>query len=145
MNCFIILLKLIKTISVGNYKSLSLFINEKVYSDNEGNRMRKVFEYTMNNYQKKISLDTIANVANMTKNAFCKYFKKRTNKTYIQFLNELRIEYACKILRSDEDASIVQITEEVGFNNISNFNRQFKAVKQMSPSKFKKGLNSYNI
>ena len=82
---FITLFWVLKIASKANYKSLSSFIYDKKYSINEGNRMRDVFEYTMNNYQKDISLETIANVANMTKNAFCKYFKKRTNKTFIHF------------------------------------------------------------
>ncbi|MEO9077358.1 MAG: cupin domain-containing protein, partial [Gelidibacter sp.] len=87
---FLILLQLLKITSTANYKSLSSFIYDKKYSDNEGKRMRNVFEYTMNHFDEEISLKAISEVANMTKNAFCKYFKKRTNKTYIQFLNELR-------------------------------------------------------
>ena len=76
----------------------------------------------------------------MTKNAFCKYFKKRTNKTYFQFLNELRIENACKLLLGNTDFSIIQIAETSGFNNISNFNRHFKTYKKMSPSEFKRAF-----
>ncbi len=138
LNRFIKLLQILKITSKCNYKSLSSFIYDKKYSDNEGNRMRNVFEYTMNNFEKDITLDTIAEVANMTKNAFCKYFKKRTNKTYVQFLNELRLEHACKLLLSNEDLSISEVAEKSGFNNMSNFNRQFKVVKNTSPSLFKK-------
>ncbi len=138
---FLILLQIIKITSKANYNSLSSFIYDKTYSDNEGQRMRNVFEYTMNNFQQEISLKTISNVANMTKNAFCKYFKKRTNKTYIQFLNELRVEHSCRLLQSNNDLSIIQIAECVGFNNMSNFNRQFKALKSYNPSEFKKMLN----
>ncbi len=138
LNRFITLLQLLKITSKCNYKSLSSFIYDKKYSDNEGNRMRNVFEYTMNNFEKEITLDTIAEVANMTKNAFCKYFKKRTNKTYVQFLNELRLEHASKLLLSSEDLSISEVAEKSGFNNMSNFNRQFKVVKNTSPSLFKK-------
>ncbi|WP_298237744.1 helix-turn-helix transcriptional regulator [uncultured Algibacter sp.] len=135
---FIILLQLLKLTSDSNFTSLSSFIYEKKYTDNEGKRMQNIFEYTMNNFQKEISLNTISEVANMTKNAFCKYFKKRTNKTYVQFLNELRIEHACKLLLSNKDLSVIQIAEQAGFNNMSNFNRQFKNLKNTSPSEFKK-------
>jgi AraC-like DNA-binding protein len=135
---FITLIEILKTISKADYKSLSSFIYDKKYSINEGNRMRDVFEYTMNNYQNNINLEVIANVANMTKNAFCKYFKRRTNKTYIHFLNELRIEHACKKLTLNKDISISEIAEQVGFNNMSNFNRQFKTIKKLSPSEFKR-------
>ena len=99
--------------------------------------MRDVMDYTMQNQHKKISLDSIAEVSAMTKNAFCKYFKKRTNKTYFRFLNELRIENACKLLLSEETLSIPEIADKSGFNNISNFNRQFKSIKQMSPSAYR--------
>lgn len=138
LNRFIVLLQLLKIASTANYKSLSSFVYDKKYSDNEGARMRNVFEYTMNNFENDISLDAISEIANMTKNAFCKYFKKRTNKTYVQFLNELRIENACKLLISNNDHSILEIAELSGFNNISNFNRQFKVLKNVSPSKFRK-------
>jgi AraC-like DNA-binding protein/quercetin dioxygenase-like cupin family protein len=138
LNRFIILLQLLKITSSANYKSLSSFIYDKKYSDNEGTRMRNVFEYTMNNFHTGVSLKAISEVANMTKNAFCKYFKKRTNKTYVQFLNELRLENACKLLLSDKDYTITEISELSGFNNISNFNRQFKTFKKISPSAFRK-------
>jgi len=134
---FILLLELLQVISKANYKSLSSFIYDKTYTDIEGRRMRDVFEYTMTNYSTSISLNTIAEVANMTKNAFCKYFKKRTNKTYVQFLNELRIEHACKLLLTQKDIAIIEIAEQTGFNNISNFNRQFKKVKSCNPKAFK--------
>ena len=130
MRQFILLLELLQITSKANYKSLSSFIYDKKYTDIEGNRMRDVFDYTMENYNSNISLNTVAEIANMTKNAFCKYFKKRTNKTYVQFLNELRIEHACKLLSTQKESSIIEIAEQTGFNNISNFNRQFKAIKR---------------
>ena len=134
---FLILLELLQLLSKSGYTSLSSFIYDKAFTDIEGNRMRNVFEYTMNNYNETISLDAISEVANMTKNAFCKYFKKRTNKTYITFLNELRVEHACKLLLTHKDLTVVEIAEMTGFHNISNFNRQFKTVKNMSPTAFK--------
>ncbi|APZ46328.1 hypothetical protein BW723_08465 [Polaribacter reichenbachii] len=87
---FILLLKLMKLISKSNFESLSSFIYEKKYTAVEGKRMRDVLEFTMQNYTKDISLDDISEVAVLTKNAFCKYFKKRTNKNYFRFLNELK-------------------------------------------------------
>jgi AraC-like DNA-binding protein len=136
-NQFIIFLKILKITSTANYKSLSSFINEKKYNDNEGKRMRDVFEYTMSNYDCEISLDDISEIATMTRNAFCKYFKKRTNKTYFQFLNELRIENACKLIKTEKDLSVSEIAYKSGFKNISNFNRQFKSLKKISPTAFR--------
>lgn len=135
---FLILLNLLKIGSKSNYKTLSSYIYQKKYTDIEGKRMRDVYEYTITHYRKNISLENVADIAAMTKNAFCKYFKKRTNKTYFSFLNELRIDHACKLLLDKKDYSISEISELSGFNNISNFNRQFKIIKSMSPNNFKK-------
>lgn len=135
---FLILFQLLKLTSTSNFKSLSSFVYDKKFTDNEGSRMRNVFEYTMNHFKSEITLDKISEVANMTQNAFCKYFKKRTNKTYFTFLNELRIEYACKLLVSNKELTIAEIAEISGYNNLSNFNRQFQILKQQSPSGYKK-------
>jgi AraC-like DNA-binding protein len=135
---FILLLKIIETLSKCKAKSLSTFVYEKQYSDIEGHRMRNVFEYTMSHFTEDISLSQISDTAAMTKNAFCKYFKRRTNKSYFTFLNELRIEHACTLLMANKNDSIADIADRSGFNNISNFNRQFKAIKTDSPSVFRK-------
>ena len=137
LNRFLVFLELLKLLVKSKYQPLSSFIYDKKYTDSEGKRMRDVMDFTMKNYPNKISLETVAMVSSMTKNAFCKYFKKRTNKSYFSFLNELRIENASKLLLSDEGFSIAEIADQSGFNNISNFNRQFKTVKKMSPSAYK--------
>ena len=135
---FIILLEVLKSLSKSKTQALSSFIYDKKYTDSEGKRMRDVMDYTMQNYHHQISLNDVAQVSAMTKNAFCKYFKKRTNKSYFTFLNELRIENACKLLVANEDYSIAEVADKSGFNNISNFNRQFKSVKNMVPSEYRK-------
>ncbi|HXJ97615.1 MAG TPA: AraC family transcriptional regulator [Gelidibacter sp.] len=138
---FLILLKLLKFGSLCEYKSLSSFIYEKKYSDDEGNRMRDIFEFTMTNFTTNITLEEVSDKANMTKNAFCKYFKKRTNKTYFQFLTELRVEHATKLLLSKNQFTIAEIAYESGFKNISNFNRQFKEIKKRTPSDYRNEKN----
>ena len=99
--------------------------------------MGDIFDYTFQHFSEPISLTQISSVANMTTNAFCKYFKQRTNKTYFQLLTEVRIEHACKLLNKDKDLSVSEIALHSGFQNISNFNRKFKSVKSMTPSQFK--------
>jgi len=133
----IIFLKILKNLSSCSYSSLSSFVYEKKYTEIEGKRMQNVFEFTMSHFSEEISLETVSAVANMTKNAFCKYFKKRTNKTYFRFLNELRIEHACKSLHMENELPIAEIAYKSGFNNISNFNRQFQKIKGQSPSLFR--------
>ncbi|WP_347924048.1 AraC family transcriptional regulator [Pontimicrobium sp. SW4] len=135
---FILLLEVLKALSKSKIQPLSSFIYDKKYTDSEGKRMRDIMDFTMQNYHHQISLDDVAKVSAMTKNAFCKYFKKRTNKTYFRFLNELRVENASKLLLANNDFSIAEIADKSGFNNISNFNRQFKMIKQLVPSEYRK-------
>ncbi len=102
-------------------------------------RLEKVYEYSIKNFNDStICLEDIAESINMNKAAFCRYFKKITNKTYFEFLNEIRIGYACKMLIEDKNKNITDIAYSCGFNNISNFNRQFKLVKGKSPSTYLK-------
>jgi len=137
---FILLFEILQLISKSRTASLSSFVNHKNYSDNEGKRMTAIFAYTMSHFDHPISLTQIAGVANMTTNAFCKYFKQRTNKTYVEFLTELRIAYACKLLHKNNDLSVGEIATSSGFNTISNFNRKFKLLKKRTPGVFKKNL-----
>lgn len=138
---FILFMKLLKVLNKARYEPLSSFVSSKTYSANEGKRMQSVFDFTMANYHKDLDLKTISDQANMTPNAFCKYFKKRTNKSYFSFLNELRIEQACKLLLTQKESAIAEIAYAVGYNNISNFNRHFKRQKKMTPLEFRKGVN----
>lgn len=106
-------------------------------------RIDKVFQYTMENFKEPIDLSSIALIAGMTIPAFCTYFKKRTKKTYVNFVNEVRIGNACKLLQ-DQDKSIMDICYESGFNSVANFNRQFLRIKGVTPSSYKKFLISSN-
>ncbi|MCC4214195.1 AraC family transcriptional regulator [Leeuwenhoekiella parthenopeia] len=119
---------------------LSSFIYQKPYSDDEGKRMNDVLQFTLDNFQENIALEEVAEKANMSKNAFCRYFKKRTNKTYFQFLIDLRIEQACKLLYNKKDLSIGAISELSGFPNVANFNRKFKELKHMTPSEYRANI-----
>ncbi|WP_348636720.1 helix-turn-helix domain-containing protein [Flavobacterium anhuiense] len=135
---FILFLDILKWLSTSEYTPLSNYLYQKKITDNEGKRMQIVFEYVMTNFHKNITLDEIASIASMTKNAFCRYFKVRTNKSFFQFLIEVRIERAAKLLSNNEELSVLEIAELCGFNNISNFNRKFKELKQLSPLQYRK-------
>lgn len=136
MQRFTSLMEILRIMSRAKKEALSSYHYKKSFSDLEGKRMREVIDFTLNHYQQSISLEKIAGVAAMSKNAFCKYFKKRTNKTYIQFLNELRIERASKLILETE-FSISAIAFQTGFGNLSNFNRKFKEIKCKTPSEFR--------
>ena len=100
--------------------------------------MRDIFEFTLQNFDNTITLNQVADVANMTPNAFCRYFKQRTNKTYINFLLDIRIGNACKLLSKKTDLSIAEVSYKSGFNNLTNFNRKFRSIKGITPSAFRK-------
>ena len=105
--------------------------------EKDGKRLNAVLQFSLNNYTRPIALKEAAAAAHLSVSAFCHYFKLHTRKPYIQFLNELRINAACKLL-SESDRNIAQISYEVGFINLSNFNRQFKKVMGYSPSVYRK-------
>ncbi len=100
-------------------------------------RLNRVYEYSLANYTREISLDEIAAIANLSVTSFCRYFKLMTRKTYSQFLIEVRISYACRALIENKQP-IEIIGYENGFNNLSNFYRQFKKVQGTSPLEYKK-------
>ncbi|MBX2826783.1 MAG: AraC family transcriptional regulator [Flavobacteriaceae bacterium] len=137
---FLLFIQLLKLVNTGKYEVLSSFHHgdsATKYSDNEGQRMNAVFQYTMNHFREKITLDTVAQEAAMTPNAFCKYFKNRTRKTYVAFLNEIRIEEACKLLKDHPEMNIAEVAENSGYRNISNFNRTFKEQKDETPFQYR--------
>ncbi|WP_218597671.1 AraC family transcriptional regulator [Polaribacter sp. NJDZ03] len=105
-------------------------------------KINNVFEYIMDNFSNSITLDEVAQVASMNKTAFCRYFKKRTKKTFSSFLNEIRIGYACKLIR-EEKYNITEAAYLSGYNSPSHFNKQFRLIKKTSPTEFYK--NSQGI
>lgn len=115
--------------------SKSLFL---VKADRQNtDRLNQVIDFTITNYSSKIVLDDVASMSNMSVSNFCKYFKARMKKTYIQYLTEVRIGMSCKLLIENK-LSVHQIAFESGFINISNFNRAFKMIKQMTPLSYRK-------
>jgi AraC-like DNA-binding protein len=99
------------------------------------NRLDKIMHFINTNYQRKITQEEVAAKIGMTTAAFCRYFKEKTGKGFIFFVNEMRIGYACKLLIENR-LSISQICFECGFNNISNFNRMFKRQTRCTPGEY---------
>jgi AraC-like DNA-binding protein len=121
----------------GDYKSLSMVETSLLPPQYDSNRMNNILKYTFQEYQTAISIEDIARVANLTPEAFCRYFKLRTGKTYWRFLYEVRINQACKLL-TRTNLMIADVAYQVGFNNLSNFNRAFKMVMNETPSSYAK-------
>lgn len=121
---------------IRKWKMLSTTSSGFSISDVEGLRMNDIYQYTIVNYSENISIRQIAAVAHLTAPAFCRYFKKHTNKTYINFLNEIRISEACNKISEGEFKSMSSVAHETGFSNVTNFNRVFKKVNGVSPRNF---------
>lgn len=111
------------------------FIN--LYNTQYADKINQIFSYTFTHFQNPLSIKEIAEAVNLSKHSFCRYFKTRTLKTYWQFLTEVRIGYACKLLIEGK-MSVTQICYECGFNNLSNFNRSFKLVLKRTPLEYAK-------
>lgn len=134
------LLNLLNRLSVSQeFKSISCIGFGEIMNEVDSSRMNKIYQYIMDHFMEQVSLNQIATFSNMTPQAFCKYFKIRTKKTFSCFLNEVRISYACRLLM-ENNLSVLQICYESGFNNLSNFNRQFKRINKMTPIEYKKSV-----
>ncbi len=108
-------------------------------SAQDHNRIETIYDYVQGNFQDEVSLDEISNRVSMTVPAFCRYFKKLTNKTFTEFVNEIRIAHACRQL-ADEHLSIAAVSFESGFNNLSHFNKQFKLITGVSPRDYRRNI-----
>src|SRR5699024_4338691 len=109
--------------------------NHHTYSE----RFKNIMEFIMENFERNISLEEISDIANMSVTTFCNYFKEQFRMTFVEYLNSVRIGHVCDSL-SKPQKNIAEIAYENGFNNISNFNRQFKKYKKMTPSAYRKKI-----
>ena len=109
----------------------------KEFNSKNKDRIDRIFQYTIDNFQEPVTLNAVAAHGRMSVPAFCNYFKKSTKKTYIDFLNEVRIGHACKLLNNTQK-SVENICYESGYNTIANFNKQFLKVKNCTPSVYRK-------
>lgn len=115
------------------------FSLETEVKDND--RINIIFNYVKNNFQEDIPLIEIADMVSMTVPSFCRYFKKITNKTFVQFVNERRLVHASKLL-TEQTMSITEVCFECGFNNFSHFNKSFNAFAGQNPSEYRKQLKT---
>lgn len=99
-------------------------------------RVNSIYEYILGHYKSVISLEEAAAMLSMSTSTFCRYFKKRTGKTFSNLVNELRIGHACRLLMEGE-LTVTEICYESGFNNFSYFQRQFKKYAKTTPLKYK--------
>lgn len=138
--CFLDTLMLLASHS--QYKLLSSLGFMDSFKEIRHSKILPVYEYVMNNFKKPISLNLVASIANMNPSAFSRYFSSVQKKTFTQFVNEIRVGYACKLL-IDGNHNIAQACFESGFNNLSNFNKHFRSIKKVAPSAYVKLYTSF--
>jgi AraC-like DNA-binding protein len=109
--------------------------------ESEKDRMGQVYEYVMQNFQTKVSLEEAAQLSNLSVSAFSRYFKSRVNKSFSDFLTEVRIAHACKLLH-ESDLNISEISYECGFFTLSNFNKLFRERMKKTPMEYRKEFKS---
>lgn len=118
-----------------NQRLLSTFtVDSDVFEDDD--KMKLIYEFIQKKFSDKITLDDVSDVARMSAVSFNRFIKKRTGKTFVNYLNDIRIGYAARWL-VEKDLSISEIAFKSGFNNIANFNRVFKSIKNTTPSQYR--------
>jgi AraC-like DNA-binding protein len=110
---------------------IKIFMNDKI-------RMGTIYDYIHENYDKKPDVNDIASIVNLSTAAFCRYFKKQTNMTFTEFVNQYRITQAKTLLLKDHNVS--EVGYAVGFESMSYFNKLFKSLVGETPSSFKKTI-----
>jgi AraC-like DNA-binding protein len=138
---FISFMGILHELSVSDEYSVlsSIGFNGKIQAS-DMHRLNDVLDYLMKNFRDEVKLEEIAEIANMSSTSFCRYFKSRTNKTVFEFINEIRIGHAHKLL-VETQYNMDQICFESGFKNVSSFFKQFKLITGKTPSKFRKDHN----
>ncbi|TDW50115.1 AraC family transcriptional regulator [Flavobacterium sp. 270] len=137
---FEVIVGLFEILSILSESQDKVYINDEVYSlmheEPKADRLSEVFQYVNKNYKKNISLIEIAAVANMTPTSFCRMFKLKTKKNFVDYLHEIRVSNACRLLL-ETDKSMSEIAYECGYKTASNFNKLFKKCKGITPTDFK--------
>jgi AraC-like DNA-binding protein len=139
---FVALLQVMADFKHWQYLSAQSFAGN--ITDSEGLRMNDIYRYTMDHFTENITLEQIASVACLTPQSFCRYFKKHTSKTYVHFLNEVRINEACKKFMEMNFDSIGNVAYQCGFNSVVSFNRVFRSIVTKTPKDFIKTYDRNN-
>ncbi len=142
----IYLLESLVIISLGNQEEvipLSSLGFEHQSSISEQERINFIYDYCFKNFKERIPLETIASETGFAPSSFCRYFKSKTGKSFTDFILELRVGHACKLLHENK-LNVKQICYDSGFNNFSSFHKHFKAITSFSPQNYQKSyINDY--
>ena len=114
------------------------YINKRFSSKNK--RIQSIHEYLMNNYRESVDLKQIASLVSMAEGSLCRFFKMHVGITIFEYLNQIKIEFACNLLM-DNNLSILDVAIDSGFNNLSHFNKQFKVNTGVTPKEYRLRFN----
>jgi len=120
---------------LAKHKKINLLSSEGYLERKPDEHSDKTHEFIFKNFTKQILLSEVAAIARMNPSAFSRYFKRIHRKTFSRYIIEIRIGYACKLLIENK-INISSACYESGFNNISNFNKQFRIIMDMNPSQY---------
>lgn len=109
------------------------YISKRFTTKNK--RIETIHQYLMNNYREEVDLGKIADLVNMAEGSLCRFFKSEMQMTVFEYLNKIKVDYACKLLM-DKKLSMADVALDSGFNNISHFNKQFKRITSSTPLKY---------
>jgi len=138
-------LQILHTIGISTADVQAIETTEGNYAIAEGDleRINRVYAYVIANYTQEVHLDEVAHLANMTETAFCRYFKKVTNKTFVELVTEFRVKHACTLLRTTSKP-MIEVCFESGFGNLSHFNKQFKTWMKTPPLQYRKMVKEWH-
>ncbi len=114
------------------------YISKRFSTGNK--RLAAIHEYLMKNYREEIDLKQLAALVNMAEGSLCRFFKMNMGMTVFEYLNQIKIEFACKLLM-DNNLGILEVCLDSGFNNLSHFNKQFRRITGVTPSEYRKRFN----
>lgn len=137
---FIALIKLLRSLTeIEEQETLSLTPELPLSYYKDLDQVKVVYNYVTQNMQNTITLDTVSGLLHMAPGSFCRFFKKRTGQSFMQYVKDIRISNASRLLAETEMA-IAQISIESGYNNLANFNFYFKRIMKMTPSEYRKNF-----
>jgi len=136
MDNFMELFSILYDLSISRKQRLLSTLSIQPSNYENSDKIKTLYEFIQKNYSKKITLNEAADLVNMSNVSFNRFIKRRTGKTFVDYLNEVRIGYASKFL-IEKDLGISEIAFMCGFNSIANFNRVFKKNKKRTPTQYR--------
>lgn len=141
----LVLLEIFESISSNRNRELlaSLAYTAQTKRD-DYRRINIIYDFVNQNFSKQVDLKKVADLVHLSPAAFCRYFKKTTQRTFFDYLKEIKVGHASKLLR-ESNLSIAEICYASGYNNVANFNRQFKQLKSLTPSSYRKAYREDEV